>query len=174
MIQCPKCTNQLPDWSQSCQFCGSDLKGVPRPATPKNTNTHYKPVGQPAWVWPAYYICAAYFILSGLYAVVEALLIMRKTTDNAAGSIAASMAWVGVIMGAVRTLIGAGLVARVDFIRGVVNIFCWLQILSSGLGVIGSLLAGLFVGPAALLYLLLNVFNICTAALMIFLIGETD
>lgn len=173
MIQCPKCSSSLPDWAQTCQFCGTDTKAVARPK-PAPGKARSAPVGQPAWVWPAYYIVSGYFVVSGLVEVVRALVMMNAKTNNAEGAMVAQYSVIGLVVGVITVIIGAGLLAKVEFIRGIVNFFCYLKILGGLCGIGGSLFAGLFVGPAALFALLMSVFDIATAVLMIFLIAETD
>jgi len=175
MIQCPKCGNNLPDWSQSCQFCQTDLKNVARPKpAPGNYPRNQNLVQTAPWIWPTYYIIAGYWVLSGLKDVISAALLMSKSADNVAGERISSLAWIGVVIGLITLLTGIGLIAKVEFIRGFVNIICWLQIAGNLCGTVGIILAGSLMGPAVLIGLIFSVFNIATAALMIYLIGETD
>lgn len=165
MISCPKCGNSLPDWAQACQFCGTDTKKVARPAAPKGSSRSV-PVGQPTWVWPAYYLIAAYFIISGFLSIGLAVLMNKEGLD--VGDI------VTLIVSGITAVIGIGLAAKVEIIRGITNIFCWLQILSGGFGFLTLLFAGAFLGPIAILYAGFKLFDVISGAFMIFLIGETD
>ncbi len=81
---------------------------------------------------------------------------------------------VSVVLGAVTGLIGLGLLLRVEAVRGIVNVFCFVDIALSLLSLAGSLLGSLVVGPIAILFMLSAIFDICTAGFMIFLIGETE
>jgi hypothetical protein len=71
-------------------------------------------------------------------------------------------------------LLGIGLALRIELIRGIVNFFCGLRIFFGLLGLAGSVLGSMFAGPLAIIFILMNVVNIATAAFMIYLIGETD
>lgn len=173
MIQCPKCTHALPDWAQTCQFCGSDTKAVARPA-PTPAAVRQAPAGQPKWVWPAYYACSIYFIISGGAEILQNVVAMNNTKPGPMGETVSGYSIFGIVISAIMVLVGLGLAARIEFIRGITNIYCWLVILSSALGLLGSLLGGMFLGPIALLWGLFELFNIGTAVFMIFLIGETD
>ena len=127
------------------------------------------PVGQPKWVWPAYYSICAYFILTGLVGVIMTAISISRAKDGVG-----IFDYVSLVVGAITALIGIGLVAKVDFVRGIVNIFCWIQIVSSVLGAASLLLAGLILGPFAILMAFWRLIDAVTAGLMIFLIGETD
>jgi hypothetical protein len=172
MIQCPKCSKQLPDWSQACQFCQADLKGVVRPKPDPKTSSARATLSGPApWIWPAYYCVAAYFVVSGLLSLIQAIYLMSKPTLFGGPNV---VAIVGIIVSVVTIIIGLGLILKIEAARGVVNFFCWLSIAANILslpGTIGmiSLLPGL-----GLVATIRSVFDICTAALMIYLIGETD
>lgn len=173
MITCPKCANALPDWSQTCQFCGADTKAVAR-AKPTATQMASTPYAQPTWIWPAYYIVSGYFVLTGLVEVIRAVLLMNAKSSSAVGESVGALSMVGIIVGGLSIIFGIGLLAKVEFIRAIVNFFCYLQILGGLCGIGTSLLGGLVLGPAALIGVVQSVLNIATAALMIYLIGETD
>lgn len=159
MIQCPKCKQGLPDWVQSCQFCGADTKSVARPQVV--TTKRAAPAGQPSWIWPAYYAICLYFIVSGVAEIIQ-------------GVVGKEVSVFSIIVGSVMAIIGAGLAFRAEFIRGIANIYCWFVILSSGFGLLSSIFLGLILGPAILLIVAQQILNIICAVGMIFLIGETD
>lgn len=69
---------------------------------------------------------------------------------------------------------GLGLLLRVEFIRGIINFFCGLRIICGLFKLAGTLIGALFSGPLALLSALFIVLDIATAALMVYLIGETE
>lgn len=174
MIQCPKCANGLPDWAQTCQFCGADTKAVARPAPAPGAPRRAVPAGQPKWVWPAYYACAIYFVISGGAEIIQNVVAMNNTKPNAMGETVSGYSVFGIVISAIMVIVGLGLAAKIEFIRGITNIYCWLVIITSALGLLGSILGGLFLGPIALLWGLFELLNIATAVFMIFLLGETD
>jgi hypothetical protein len=131
-------------------------------------------MAQPTWIWPAYYIISGYFVVSGLFYLVRGLLMMNAGRANVVGDRVNESGMIGLVVGVITVLIGAGLLARVEFVRGIVNVFCYLRILGGLCGIAGSLLAGLFAGPAMLIGLIVSVLDIATAAFMIYLLGETD
>ena len=176
MITCPKCANSLPDWSQFCQFCQADLKGIERPKADTKANPYakYANYGPAKWIWPAYYAVSAYFVLSGLLSVLNGVMMLHVKKDSGAGDIMQTVAIGTMIIGSIVALIGIGLIAKVEIVRGIVNVLCWIRIVGSSFSLLSSLLAGGFIGPIALLWAFLNVVDIATSALMIYLIGETD
>jgi hypothetical protein len=101
-------------------------------------------------------------------------MMMANRANNPAGEIIGTVSIVMMIIGGITALIGIGLIARVEVVRGIVNILCWIRIVGAGFGLFSSLLAGAFVGPAALVGAAFNLLDLITAGLMIYLIGETD
>jgi len=176
MIQCPKCQQSLPDWSQVCQFCQTDLKGVARPKTGDPANN--RPVanfGQPAkWIWPTYYAISIYWIISGAKTLISAIVTSMYAQQNVFGESVKSLDVVGMIVGTLTILTGIGLIAKVEFVRGVVNVLCFLQILGNLCGLASLIMIGSILGPWVLVGIIFQVLNIATAALMIYVIGETD
>ena len=163
MIQCPGCSNTLQDHAVRCQFCGADVSKVPRPPAAKKAVSTY---GAPAkWIWPTYYTVSGYWALSGAFDVVRALGLLSgaKEVDSFM-----------VVIGAVLMLIGVGLILRVELIRGIINVVCWLKI---AVGIVGAILSlgimALF-GAIGILFLVLNLLDIATGGFMIYLVGETD
>jgi len=177
MIQCPKCQQSLPDWSQICQFCQTDLKSVPRP---KGSDPNYARAqanfGQPAkWIWPAYYIISIYWVISGARTLIGAIMMSMATQHNIFGEAVQRLDIVGMVVGALTLLTGLGLAAKIEFFRGVVNVLCFLQILGNICGLASMIMIGsLILGPYVIIGIVFQVLNIATAALMIYVIGETD
>lgn len=163
MIQCPSCANTLLDHAVRCQFCGADVAKVPRPpAAVKKVSTY----GQPAkWIWPAYYLVCVYWVLSGTFDVVRALGLLSGSKD---------IDVLMVVIGGLTALIGLGMAARIELIRGIVNVVCWLQIASGVLGLLSSLALIAIFGAIGILIFVLNVLDIATGGFMIYLVGETD
>jgi hypothetical protein len=163
MIQCPNCKNTLPDTFTQCQFCGADVTKVVRPApTKKASRPLYEP---PKWVWIAYFGIAGYWLIGGIMDVVRGL-----TSLSGAGA----FAYIGIAFGAFTALVGIGLMARVELVRGIVNVICFLRIIFGLLGLWGALWGSLFLGPLALLFAVFAAFDIVTGILMIYLLGETE
>jgi hypothetical protein len=115
-------------------------------------------VGAPGWAKPVYNLIAGYWVLSGACGVLSATVLAGKDGPN---SLAAAFALLPVV-------VGIGLLARVEFIRGIVNFLCALQIAGGLLGAFMSFLAGSPLG------LVMSIVQVFTAGFMIFLIGETD
>ena len=124
--------------------------------------------GKPGWVYPAYYIVASYFMLSGL---LGALLTLTNHKAMAEGNM---FTYVGLAFNGVGILLGLGLLFKVEIIRGIVNFVCGLSLVFGILGLIGSLGMVLALGGLGVLMLIRNVLDICMNAFMIYLIGETD
>ncbi len=82
--------------------------------------------------------------------------------------------YLAIVLGAVTALFGVGLLARVELVRGIMNVFCGLQILFGLIGLVQSILVGTVFGPLGLVMMFFDVLQIATAAFMIYLIGETD
>lgn len=74
----------------------------------------------------------------------------------------------------IRAIIGLGLLARLEFIRGIVNFVCGLSLIFGLFGLLGALLGTLASGAMGLLFLVFQLIDLATNAGMIYLIGETD
>jgi hypothetical protein len=77
-------------------------------------------------------------------------------------------------MGLLMALFGAGLAARVEFVRGIANIICWILIVLGFLSLAGSVMVGFVIAPLGLFFMFLSVLRIVSAGFMIYLIGETS
>src|SRR5579884_2507264 len=98
MFPCPNCRATLPEGTVRCQFCGATLAAPPpgrRPAAPTSSGL----TASPAWVWPAYYAIAGWWILNGLFDVLAPLLSSHGGT----------LGMIGMLIGAVTALVGLGL-----------------------------------------------------------------
>jgi len=156
MIKCPGCGKTLPDGNKNCQFCGADVSAVPRPVVAQKPRSYQAP-GAPKWVSPAYYVVSGYYVLAGLVFVLTGL--------KSYGSI---------IFGVIDILFGIGLLLKIDLVRGIANILCWIQIALGAFGVLNTLALVALFGPYALVLVLMNVVQIAAAGFMIYLISETD
>lgn len=173
MISCPKCKASLPDWATSCQFCQADTSKVSRPvevAKPK-----YKRE-LASWIWPAYYIIAILWIVSGVGGILEALNVgpFATTIKLQDVKIEPGVNLLGLIFSGVSAIIGLGLLVKIEIIRGVVNVVCFLQIVNGLLGLWAGIMASAFLGPIGLFITIMNIVDIVTGALMIYILGETD
>lgn len=170
MIQCPKCHATLPDWQTRCQFCQADTTKVARPTAtvviPKTA------LGVPQWVWPVYCAIAIYWIVEGGIWVFRWLMEMGILSRYGVHFNIFTFIWL--IWGGIHILAGTGLLLRWEFIRGCVNILCWLKIGLTLLCMPFTIIGGLMMGPMAVVMLLMEGFGVFTAAMMIYLIGETD
>jgi hypothetical protein len=163
VIHCPKCNATLPDFAVRCQFCGTTFASRnvdPRARAAGGTAD----AGQPRWVWPAYYAIGGWWVVTGAISVLRSVL---------PGGGAGSSGFL-VIVGLVNIVFGVGLIARVEIIRGIANVLCFVNILFGLLGVVtGFLMTGILGGIGALM-MIQSVIDIALAGLLIFLIGETD
>lgn len=163
MIACPKCQRALPDWAAQCQFCGSDTKGVARPV-PVKKERRAMSTDAPTWVWGMYYAICIYYIASGGFSILSGIGAFNPKTASI----------VSVIVGGLNVIFGIGLAARIELIRGIANVFCFLNILGAVFGALGSFVLLPLMGGLAVISLIFNVVTFATSAFMIFLIGETD
>lgn len=152
MIKCPSCNATLPDGAVRCQFCGAAL-AAPAPGSRSHSQDGSQ-WGPPAWVWPAYYGVAVWWILQG---AVHALFLRGGLLD--------------ITINAVSALIGVGLLARIELVRGITNVICFLSILG---GLVGLGMAFLEGGWSGALGMIMAIVQIAMAGFMIFLIGETE
>jgi hypothetical protein len=163
MIKCPKCSATLPDGSGYCQFCQATfvpLDPVRKPVEKEEINF----AAMPPWVWPAYRGISIWWIVMGLYSVVSSLLTAGSAGPNV----------FVIAMGGISAIVGIGLLAQIDFIRKLVNICCFLQILQGALGLLAIIISPHITGIFGLIMLVIQFVNIVCAVLMIYLIGETE
>lgn len=173
MITCPRCQQSLPDWAQSCQFCGSDTKAVARPAPAEKKR--YKNFETPQWVWVCYYLIAAWWVLGGIFDVMNAFYLFGKPPKELLGSDGEmGPNIVGIIAGSITALFGIGLAFRIEVIRGIVNFAAGAKLLLGLLGIAGTIMGMTVSGALAIPLVFLHVINVITAGGLIFLIGETD
>lgn len=167
MITCPKCSQSLPDWAQSCQFCGSSLANVPRPKVEKEKRTTLGAI--PSWIWALYYIVCVYWLADGAFAILNSTQVI-----SFAGQKMESTDYLGMFFGAVRILIGLGLILRLEFIRAYVNFVCFLNILGGLLGCWAGIMLMAANGLVGSILVIVNGLQVIASGLMIWLIGETD
>jgi len=169
-ITCPNCKQTLTAKAQVCQFCKADVRSVARPIVP---NAQAAPIADSNWKVVAYYAMGIYWIVNGLLIIIGSAIIQNKLIAGGAGMFAGIPA-IGIVIGLVFALTGAGMLLRVELARGIVNILSWLTIVMSVLRVVGLLLAGFFMGPIVILMIFRSVVDGLFAGFQIYLIGETD
>jgi hypothetical protein len=172
-MTCPTCQKQVIAGVPTCQFCGSDLRGM-APAQAKRSifidSDSYEPVhtgGKPGWVYPAYYCVSGYYVVSALIGIL--LVVLNKKSDMSDPFTIAMIAIYGVSL-----IVGIGLLAKIELVRGIVNYVSFGKILGALRGILFSLGIMMVSTGMGILLLLFNVFELCTAVFMIYLIGETD
>ncbi len=176
-LKCPKCGASLPDWANSCHFCQTDVSKVGRPER-TNTKKHYGEFDTPKWIWACYYFIAAWWILGGAYDVLDSMYVFGKPLEllklEKEFEIQMGPNVVGAIAGAITLIFGLGLALKIEIIRGIVNFVAGLKLIFGLLGLAGSLMGMTFAGILSLPFVILNVVNIITAGMLLWLIGETD
>jgi hypothetical protein len=171
-IKCPNCNQSVPAGFGICQFCQASLKGVAKPNPQRQNYFAYEDdhsvgyFGKPTWVKPAYYAVSTYFILSALVGIL--LIVTRMKGPIEAFEI------IAIAIHSIGLLMGIGLLAKIEMIRGIVSFICAMKILFGLLAIPTILMEGMFTGIAGVVSTLLVVLDIVTCALMIYLIGETD
>ncbi|MBI1333882.1 MAG: hypothetical protein JST12_12540 [Armatimonadetes bacterium] len=173
-MTCPTCNRQVIAGVPTCQFCGQDLRGL-APAPGKKSifidQDSYDPVhtgGKPNWVVPAYYIVASYFVLSGALAALLTFMNKKEMSDPG------MFTYIGFVFDAISVIMGLGLLAKIEIIRGIVNFVCGISLVFGIIDLLGSFGGILAFGMLGVLGLIQNVISICMNAFMIYLIGETD
>jgi hypothetical protein len=162
MIKCPHCQATLPEEAVRCQFCGAQFAPV---AGPKRASSgDDSPIsGAPKWVRSVYYIISGWWVLNGLFGVLRAVL-------NFGGPFGT----IGLIMNVATLLIGLGLIFNVELARGIVNVLCFLNILTGAFGLIGAIFISPIAGPLGILLVVLICVQIILSGLMIYVISEID
>lgn len=176
-LKCPQCQASLPDWSKSCQFCGADTSRLARPVR-EETKKHYATFDTPKWIWACYYLIAAWWILGGVFDVLNGFYVFGKPLEllklEKEFNITASPMVIDIITGTVTACFGIGLAVKLEMIRGIVNVIAGLKLARSLLGLAGTLLGMTFSGVLGIPFMLMHLFNIITSGMLIWLIGETD
>lgn len=175
MITCPNCKKTLPDWAQNCQFCGSDLKSVARPFLAPVQGRARGSARTADWIWPAYYGICGWDILNGIYGIIMGLQPHRAHGLMPATSSNPFLIFFGVF----EIIWGLALAAKIEIVRGITNILCFLSIAAGVLQLVGYALSTAlvpFFGGALVVVaaIFMTVFNIACSGLMIYLLGETD
>lgn len=124
MIQCPQCGNTVPATFVRCQFCGCDLRNVPRPGSRgSGTGTSAKEV--------IYYVLAGLWVLLGLAEVVLGSIALAAGLAEEGESPGVTVAF-----GVLRLLLGAGLLFQADWAIAIAKVLCYLQLVLGALALI--------------------------------------
>jgi ribosomal protein L40E len=164
MIECPNCKASLPDWAKSCQFCQTDTTQVLRPKQQTPSSSTFT---TPAWIWAAYYAVSALITIDAIIGIVTTITANQKDGIEFFGVIV-------LVFDGISLLVGIGLLLRITIIRAIVNFLCYVRIAFGLLGLIGGLFGTLAFGAAGILFIVMDIVNICIYGFMIYLIGETD
>ncbi len=122
------------------------------------------------WVWVAYYLVSAYFVVTGLLYTATGLI----TCIGHPGQVISPVTIVQIVLGALSAVLGIGLLLKIQSVRNVVNFLCGVKIILGVLRLLGSIMVAFVLGPLGILFMFLTVVDIASAAFMIYLIGETD
>lgn len=176
-LKCPKCGASLPKWAQACQFCQTDVSKISRPVNVVHKK-HYDAFDTPKWIWACYYFIAAWWILGGMYEALDSMYVFGKPLEllklEKEFGFKAGPQFIGVISGALTFIFGLGLALKIELIRGIVNFVAGLKLIFGLLGLAGSLMGMTFAGFLSLPFVILNLVDIITAGMLLWLIGETD
>jgi hypothetical protein len=163
MIECPNCKASLPDWSKACQFCQADTAQVLRP---KQQTPNVNSFTIPAWIWTAYYSVSALLLINSGIGIWTTVASVPKYGFGLFDYVSLAFDGFGV-------LVSIGLLFRIELIRGVMNIICFLGILS-GLKLLAAGVFGSIISTWALLFAVYGAIKVILYGFMIYLIGETD
>ncbi len=163
---CPNCRNTVPAGLATCQFCGASLAAIaPAKGSVWHADAVDQPYRRPTWVPLAYNLVAGYIAVSGLVQLVTGGVHVAKGN------------WVGyieLVMGGIALVLGVGLLLRIEFIRGVVNFVCGINLLLGVFGLLAMIPLVMLFGWIGLLLAFMKVFDLACNAGMIYLVGETD
>lgn len=160
-ITCPKCGNRLPGWAQICQFCKADVRAVARPAPERKKQYHFASLEPPKWVFPAY------FSILGLWILLGAISILSMVVKN-------DYHVVELLSSALTIVVSICAIFRLEFARGIINWVSGWKLFWGVLRLLGGLILTLGMPALGFIVIALAIFDIVTAAFMIFLLGETD
>jgi hypothetical protein len=171
-IKCTNCNQSVPAGFGVCQFCQASLSGVAKPNPQRQNYFAYEDdhnvgyFGKPTWVKPAYYAVSTYFVVSALVGILLVLTRMKGPIEG--------IEIIAIAAHSIGLIIGIGLLAKIEMIRGIVNFVCSFRILLGLLAIPSLLMEGMFTGFAGVIATILAVLDLITNGMMIYLIGETD
>ena len=171
MVTCPNCRSTLPDWVQRCHKCNTDLSQEVRTHTPRTEPGARSSKPEKRIGWILYYVFSVLWIFDGARVIIATLGFMK---ENGTGSPFASWGIIGTVIGVANVSIGVGLILRVEFLRGVANFLCGLNLLGAGFGVVGAILVAPVLGAVGLVAVVISILYCLVYGLQIWAIGETD
>jgi hypothetical protein len=175
LITCPKCQNTLPDWAQSCQFCGGDVKGIVRPVqTVKKSNYAY---GTAPWVWVVYYVLSSLMALRGLIMTticVAGYYAAKAAMESEGGGVLSEgstqmmggIVFVAIFFTSVDIIVGVGLLFKNEFLRMIGTWYLAVSILWAGFNMLSSM--------GSTFALTLNLMVMVVNGMLIYCILETN
>ena len=174
MKRCPRCNAMMTDVSTYCQFCNTSTASPP-PQSGASALPQPPPIRPPrvsgvrsefAWAWKAYYGVSAWWLISGLYQIVNALT--GSNDDFPAATFISAAA------GALTCVIALGLMLRIEIVRGIVNFVAGMRIILGAINLVFLFFLGGFFHPFGAFMVAYICFDIVMAGFLIFLIGETE
>ncbi|MBN9501353.1 MAG: hypothetical protein J0H02_06230, partial [Armatimonadetes bacterium] len=148
----------------------TDVAKVARPIAATNSKTQRSVA---SWIWGAYYSLAVFYVVSGGYDVAMVFVNANRVILGEKLGFG-FWSYIGLAIGGLTSLLGIGLLLRLELARAIVNFFCGLQILFGLLGLAGSVLGTMFAGALGLVMVFMQIVQIAAAAFMIYVIGETE
>ena len=118
-VQCPKCSNQLPGWAQTCQFCGSPIVGVQRPPDAYK----YAISDKKSWQEICYKLVAIYWLVIGAAYVTVGLGFVNL------GALGFATGQYIMVLDIINVVFSVGLLAELTWAQFLVKILSYLQIL---------------------------------------------
>ncbi len=154
-VPCPVCKRMIMPWAVQCPYCMTQLKARP------TSFDHLKGGPSTTWQEVTYYVISSLWVLDGLRPLLVALLISKVPLLSG---------WVPIFVffGLVKVCIAVGLLFRVEWLQFLAKIFCYVDILLSGYGV---MLAFGLAQPFGVVY---NGISLILTAMLLYLIGFMD
>ncbi len=154
-VPCPSCKQPIMPWAVTCPHCMTQLKARP------TSFDHLKGGPSTTWQEVTYYVVSALWLLDGCRPLLVALLFSKS-------AILTGFVPILVAVGAVKVAIALGLLFRVEWLQFLAKIFCIIDILLSGYGVILSMALSQWGGFA------INLISLVLTCLLLYLISFMD
>jgi hypothetical protein len=163
MQKCPGCQATLPPSAYACHFCGAQFGQAPPP--PRSLAAPVRVGGRneaPRWIWIAYFVVSAWWALNGVLGILQGVGVLEGGYPP-----------ISLTIGAFSLVVGLGLLARMEWARGVVNVLAFIQIVFGTIDLVLIFFSGIG-GLWGIVWLFQTFLEIGLAGLMIYVIGETD
>jgi hypothetical protein len=154
-VPCPVCKRMIMPWAVTCPFCMTQLKARP------TSFDHLKGGPTTTWQEVTYYVISSLWVLDGLRPLLVALLLSKT-------GIMVGLVPFFVTVGVVKVCVAVGLLFRVEWLQFIAKIFCIIDILLGGWGVMSAMMLGR-VGDLAI-----NGISFVLTCMMLYLIGYMD